>query len=94
MIFLYEEPLSFSKSFPQGIVFCFSEPFVQKTTQQSDDSCNVTSEPQLLHKVLQKTVFLVLQTHIESTLRVKDTVLLATMTRCASYPIALIGHIE
>ena len=33
----------------------------------------------------QKTVFFFLQTHVENTLWVRNTVLLVTMTRCASY---------
>ena len=43
--FSYMEPLSFFGRFVQKvIVSCFSDSFVQKTTQQSDSSCNVASD--------------------------------------------------
>ena len=35
-------------------VSCFSASFVQKTTQQSDGSCNVTSDSQLSYKLFKK----------------------------------------
>ena len=53
--FPYMEPLSFFGRFVQKVnVSCFSESFVQKTTQQSDGSCNVTSDSQLLNKLFEK----------------------------------------
>ena len=53
--FPYMEPLSFFGRFVQKvIVSCLSDSFVQKTTQQSDGSCNVTSDSQLLHKFFKK----------------------------------------
>ena len=66
---------------------CFSDSFVKKTTQQSDGSCNITSDSQLLKK-FQKEVSLFVQTHMKNNLRVKNDVLLTTMTRYASYPFA------
>ena len=44
--FPYMEPVSFFGRFLQE-VSCFSDSFVQKTTQKSDGSCNVTSDSQL-----------------------------------------------
>ena len=53
--FPYMEPLSFFGMFEQKvIVSCFSDLFVQKTTQQSDGSCNVTSDSQPLYKLFKK----------------------------------------
>ena len=81
------EALSFFGRFVQKvIVSCFSDSFVQKTTQQSDGSCNVTSDSAFI-QIIQKAASFFLQSHMKNILRVKNTVLLATMTRCASYPI-------
>ena len=53
--FPYMEPLSFFGRFVQKvIVCCFLDSFVQKTTQQSDDCCNVTSDSELLYKLFKK----------------------------------------
>ena len=53
--FPYKEPLSILSWFVQNvIVSCFSDSFVQKTTQQSDGSCNVTSDSQFLNKLFIK----------------------------------------
>ena len=53
--FPYMEPLSFVGRFVQKVrVSCFSDSFVQKTTQQSNGSCNVTSISQLLYKLFKK----------------------------------------
>ena len=41
-------------------------------------------------QISQKTAFLFLQTHMKNKLCVMKTVLLATMTKCASSPIASI----
>ena len=83
------EGLSFSGGIVQKvIVSCFSDSFVQKTTQQSYDSCNVTIDSQPLDKKIQKTASLFLQTNMKNILWLKNTVFLATMTSCASYPIA------
>ena len=87
------EPLSFFGRFVQKVkVSYFSDSFVQKTTQQkgasADGSCNVTSDSQLLYKFFKKTASLFLQKPTKNILCVKNTVLLATMTRCASCPIA------
>ena len=59
MTFLYMEPLSFFGRIVQKIKgSCFSDSFVQKTTQEkaasADDSCNVTSDSQLLYKLFKK----------------------------------------
>ena len=44
----YMEPLSFfGRLVQEVIVSCFLDSFVQKTTQQSDGSCNATSDSQL-----------------------------------------------
>ena len=56
-------------------------------TQQSDGSCDVTSDSQVLYKVFEEQFFF-LQTNMKKILRLRITVLLATMTRCNSYPIA------
>ena len=49
--FPYMETLSFFGRFVQKvIVSCFSASFVQKTTEQSDGSCNVKSDSHLLYK--------------------------------------------
>ena len=56
--FPYMEPLSFLGRFVQKLkVSCFSESFVQETTQQSDGSCNVTSDSQLSYKLYKKSLF-------------------------------------
>ena len=53
--FSFIEPLSFFGSFVQKVkVSCFSDSFVQKTTQQPDGSCNVTRDSQLLYKLFKK----------------------------------------
>ena len=53
--FPYMEPLSFSGRFVQKlIVTSFSVSFVQKTTQQSNASCNVTSDSHSLNKIFKK----------------------------------------
>ena len=67
---------------------CFADSFVQKTTQQSDGSCSVTSYSQFLHNFFKKTASLFLQTQMKNKFWVKNTVLLATMTRCASYTLS------
>ena len=51
----YMEPLSFFGRFVQKVkVSCFSDSFVQKMVQQSDGSCNVTSDSQLLYKLFKE----------------------------------------
>ena len=53
------EPLSFSGPFVQKVVvICFSDSFVQKTTQQWDGSCNATSGSLVLVKVFRQQPFL------------------------------------
>ena len=87
--FPYMKPLFFFGGFVQTVtVSCFSDSFVPKTTQQSNGSCNVTSDSQFFLQSIQKLASLFLQTHMKNILWVKNTVLLATMTRCASSPIA------
>ena len=87
--FPYMEPISFFGRFVQKvIVSCFSVSIVQKTTQQSDVKCNVTSDSQHLYKLFKNKASFFLQTQLKNILRVKNTVLFATMTRCVSYPIA------
>ena len=49
--FPYMKLLSFPGRFVQKvIVSCFPDSFVQTLTQQSDGSCNVTNDSQLLYK--------------------------------------------
>ena len=56
--FPYMEPLSFFGRFVQKvIVSCFSDSIVQTTTQQSDGSCNVTCDSQLLYKLFKNSLF-------------------------------------
>ena len=40
------------------VVFCFWDSFVQKTTQQTDCSCSVTSNSQLVRKVFKSSLFI------------------------------------
>ena len=57
--FPYMERLSFSGSFVQKvIVFCFSDSFVQKTTQQSDGSCKVTSDASFYTNCSKNSLFI------------------------------------
>ena len=69
------------------VTFCCSDSFVQKTIQQSDDGCNVTSDRQhFFLQIFEKTVLFFLQsTHRKKILRVKNTILPTTITRYASY---------
>ena len=58
------EPLSFFGRFVQKvIVSCFSDSFVQKTTQRSDCSCNVRSDSQLLYKSIKNRLFISANTY-------------------------------
>ena len=51
----YMELLSFFGRFVQKVtVPCFSDSFVQKTTQESNGSCDNTSDSQLLFKIFKK----------------------------------------
>ena len=53
--FLCMDTLSFfGNSAKNGIVFCFLESFDQKTTEQTDGSCKVTIDSQLLNNLLKK----------------------------------------
>ena len=62
--FPYMEILSLFVMFVQKIlVSCLSNSFVQKTTQQSDGSCNVTSDCQLLNKFLKFSLFISANTY-------------------------------
>ena len=55
MTFPNMELFSFFGRFVQKVrITCFSDSFVQQTTHQSDSSCNVTSDSQLLYKLLKK----------------------------------------
>ena len=71
--FPYMELLSFFSRFVQKvIVSCFSDSFAQKTTQQSNGSCNVTSDSQLLRNFFKKTDSSFLQTHMKHILWSKE----------------------
>ena len=64
--FPYMERLFFFRRFVQKVIVSyFSDSFVQKTTQQSGGSCNVTSDTQLLKIFFQKTTSLFLQIHMK-----------------------------
>ena len=55
MTFPYVKPLFFSGRFVQKIIVsCFSDSFDQKTTQQSDGSCNVTNDSQHVYKLFKQ----------------------------------------
>ena len=48
----------FARSVQKVIVSCFfSDSFFQKTTQQSDGSCKVTSDSQLLYNIIKNSLF-------------------------------------
>ena len=56
--FPYMETLSIFGRYAQKLnVSCFSDSIIQNTTQQSDGSCNVISDSQLLFKVFTKQSF-------------------------------------
>ena len=56
---LYMELFSiFSRFLQKVVVFCFSESIFQKTTQQSDGGCNVTSDYKFNAKYSKKQTFL------------------------------------
>ena len=58
------EILSLFVMFVQKVkVSCFSNSFVQKTTQQSDGSCNNTSDSQLLNKILENSLLISANTY-------------------------------
>ena len=57
--FPYMELLSFFRRFVQKVIApCISDSFTQKTTQQSDGSCNVTSDYQFLYKLSKNSLFI------------------------------------
>ena len=85
----YMEPLFFFSRFVQKVILsCFSESFVQKTTQQSKSSCTVTSESQVLYNFFSKISLFISEKNKKNFLWVQNTLLRATKKRCASYPIA------
>ena len=87
LTFPYKEPLSFFGRFVQKLIIsCFSDSFVQKTTQHSDGSCNLTIDSRVSEEIYSKNSFLFLQTHKKNTLLVRNIVLPFTMTSFASYP--------
>ena len=54
-----KDTLSFFARFVQKVVLsCFSDSFVQKTTQQADGSFNATSDSQLSNKLLKNSFFI------------------------------------
>ena len=64
--FPYMEGLSVFGGFKQNvIVSCSSESFVQKTTHQSGGSSNVTSDFQLLYKLIKEQPVFLVQTHMK-----------------------------
>ena len=62
--FPFMEPLSFFSRFVQEvIVCCFLDSFVHKTMQQSDGSCNVTSDSQVYTKFSNNSLFISANTY-------------------------------
>ena len=58
------EPLSFFGRFVQKVVLSFfSDSLVRKTTQQTDGSCNVTSDSQLSKKISENNFFISANTY-------------------------------
>ena len=68
------------------IVECFSDQFFRKTTQQSGGSCKVKIDFQLFTTYSTDRLF-ISANKFKKMLLVKNSVLFATMTRCAPYPI-------
>ena len=89
------ELLSFCGRFAQKvIVSCFSESFVQKTTQQKGASADDKMAAVMLQVIpsfytnySKSSLFIPANTY-ENNIVIKEYVLLATMTICASNPIA------
>ena len=80
------EPLSFFGRFEQKVtVSCFSDSFDQNKKQQSNSSFNVTNESQLSYKIFKNSLLISANAN-EKLNGEKKTVLLPTMTRCASFP--------
>ena len=63
-----------------------SDSFARKTTQQSDGSCNVTSDSRFYAKFSKKSIFISANSYKKQIVG-KNIVLLATMIRCDFYPI-------
>ena len=58
------EPLSFFVRFVQKVkVSCFTDSFVQKTTQQSDGSCNVTGHSSFYTTYSKNSLFISVNTY-------------------------------
>ena len=55
---IYGTSLLFGRFVKKAKVSCFSDSFLQKTTQQSDGSCKITSDSQLLYKFVRKHRFI------------------------------------
>ena len=90
MIFPCFDHLSFyGETVNKVIVFCFSDSFDQKTTQQLDGSGNVTIEPQFLENIFENSLFFLFEvsTHLKNRIWVKNTVLPGMITKCASNPV-------
>ena len=93
------EPLFFFGGFLQKvIIFCIPDYFDQKTTQESDGSCNVTSGSQLLYKLAKKSPFF-LQIHLKKILVSREYCFarhndkMCFLTSCR-YHIILMGDIK
>ena len=61
----------FGRFVQQVIVSYFSEPLVQKTTQQSVGNCIVTSDSQRVYKLFKKYSFF-MQTHLRENIAIKE----------------------
>ena len=102
--FPYMEPLSFYGRFVQKvIVSCFSDSFVQKTTQQkgasADGSCNVTSDSQLLYTKYSKSSLFISANTYEKYIVSKEYCIARHDDKMCFLPICryhiiLIGNIE
>ena len=98
MTFPYMEPLSFfGRLVKRVILSCFSDSFLQKTTQQSDGSCNVTSASQLLYK-FKNSLFLSANTYEKKIVSIEHCIARHNDKICSlhycRYHSNLLGHIK
>ena len=95
----YMKLLSFFVRFVQKvIVSCFSDSFVQKTTQQSDGSCSFTSGFQFLYKLYKNSLFFSANTYEKYILSKEYCIArhddkMCFLSNCR-YHIILIGNIK
>ena len=93
--FLYMEPLSFFGRFVQKvIVSCFSDSIVQKMTQQSDGSCNVTIDSHLLYTFFSKNSLFISTNTYEKIIVSKEYCFALQDDKMCRYHIILLGNIK